>query len=223
MNDVNSKLQSMKSTYREVFEKSSDAILARIEEIRPKDFNGDILTEYDPESVGAQWQKDVLDMLENDISHEIYDKWQEILKFRENYECKGCATCCNLACSEFSPEELKKRAENGDNFAKQFTSIFIPYESKEEARMVYPEYIELLEENISDDVYFDHCPKLTDCKRCSDYENRPDICRHFPDNPLCILPKSCGFYEWREEVLPIVLMLHAMMEIIGYYKSKIKI
>ena len=162
-------------------------------------------------------------MLENDISHEIYDKWQEILKFRENYECKGCATCCNLACSEFSPEELKKRAENGDNFAKQFTSIFIPYESKEEARMVYPEYIELLEENISDDVYFYHCPKLTNCKRCSDYENRPDICRHFPDNPLCILPKSCGFYEWREEVLPIVLMLHAMMEIIGYYKSKIKI
>lgn len=223
MNDVNSKLQSMKSTYREVFEKSSDAILARIEEIRPKDFNGDILTEYEPESVGAQWQKDVLDMLENDISHEIYDKWQEILKFRENYECKGCATCCNLACSEFSPEELKKRAENGDNFAKQFTSIFIPYESIEEARMVYPEYIELLDENISDDVYFYHCPKLTDCKRCSDYENRPDICKHFPDNPLCILPKFCGFYEWREEVLPIVLMLHAMMEIIGYYKSKIKI
>ena len=223
MSNLENKLNGMKQQYREIFMKSSDAILARIEEIRPKDFNGDILTEYEPESVGAQWQKDVLDMLENDISHEIYDKWQEILKFRENYECKGCATCCNLACSEFSPEELKKRAENGDNFAKQFTSIFIPYESKEEARMVYPEYIELLDENISDDVYFYHCPKLTDCKRCSDYENRPDICRHFPDNPLCILPKSCGFYEWREEVLPIVLMLHAMMEIIGYYKSKIKI
>lgn len=223
MSNLENKLNGMKRQYREIFMKSSDAILQRIEEIRPKDFNGDILTEYEPESVGAQWQKDVLDMLENDISHEIYDKWQEILKFRENYECKGCATCCNLACSEFSPEELKKRAENGDNFAKQFTSIFIPYESKEEARMVYPEYIELLDENISDDVYFYHCPKLTDCKRCSDYENRPDICRHFPDNPLCILPKSCGFYEWREEVLPIVLMLHAMMEIIGYYKSKIKI
>lgn len=223
MNDVNSKLQSMKSTYREVFEKSSDAILARIEEIRPKDFNEDILTEYEPESVGAQWQKDVLDMLENDISHEIYDKWQEVLKYREEFHCKGCATCCNLACSEYSPEELSKRAENGDNFAKQFTSIFIPYNSKEEAQKVYPEYIELLDESGEKDVYFYHCPKLTCDKKCSDYENRPDICRHFPDNPLCILPKSCGFYEWREEVLPIVLMLHAMMEIIGYYKSKIKV
>lgn len=223
MSNLENKLNGMKQQYREIFMKSSDAILQRVEEIRPENFEGDIFDKFAPNSIGAKWQMTVLEMFEKDISKEIYRKWQEILKFRENYECKGCATCCNLACSEFSPEELKKRAENGDNFAKQFTSIFIPYESKEEARMVYPEYIELLEENISDDVYFYHCPKLTDCKRCSDYENRPDICRHFPDNPLCILPKSCGFYEWRKEVEPVAMMLHAMVEIIGYYKEKIKV
>ena len=211
----------MKTKYREIFMKSSDAILARIEEIRPEGLKGDILDKFEPNSLGTSWQTAVIDMFENDISKEIYRKWQEVLELRKNFDCKGCATCCNLACSEFSPEELKRRAQNGDKFAAQFTSIFIPYGSKEEARMVYPQYIELLDDTIDEDVYFYHCPKLTDCKRCSDYNNRPQICRDFPDNPLCILPKSCGFYEWRQEVEPVAMMLHAMMEIIEYYKEKL--
>lgn len=221
MAELNSKLNSMKTKYREIFMKSSDAILARIEEIRPEGLEGDILDKFEPNSLGTSWQTAVIDMFENDISKEIYRKWQEVLELRKNFDCKGCATCCNLACSEFSPEELKRRAQNGDKFATQFTSIFLPYDSKEEARKVYPQYIELLDDTIDEDVYFYHCPKLTDCKRCSDYNNRPQICRDFPDNPLCILPKSCGFYEWRQEVEPVAMMLHAMMEIIEYYKEKL--
>lgn len=223
MSDLEHTVNKMKTMYREIFMKSSDAIFSRVEEIRPKDFNEDIFESYEKNSKGAQWQIAVLDMFENDISHEIYRKWQEILKLRENYHCKGCATCCNLACSEYSPEELKKKATNGDNFATQFMSIFVPYNSKEEARQVYPEYIELLDDTIDDNVYFYHCPKLNECKRCSDYENRPKICRDFPDNPLCILPKSCGYYEWRQQVEPVAMMLHAMVEIIDYYKQKIKL
>ena len=100
-------------------------------------------------------------------------------------------------------------------------SVFVPYNSKEDARKVYPEYIKLLEDNKEDEVYFYHCPKLLDCNKCSDYENRPQICRDFPDNPLSILPKSCGYSKWKEEVEPIALMLHSMMEIIQYYKEHI--
>lgn len=222
MTDLSSIYKDMKEKYREIFLKSADAINARIEELRPKGFEGDIFDKFEAESIGAKWQEKVLDMFENDISKEIYRKWQEVLSLRENYSCKGCATCCNLACSEYSYEELKKRAENGDNFAKQFTSIFIPYETREDAEKVYPEYLKLLSDNIKDGVYFYHCPKLNECKRCSDYENRPKICRDFPDNPLDILPKSCGFYEWRQQVEPVVMMLHAMMEILEYYKRKLE-
>ena len=82
--------------------------------------------------------------------------------------------------------------------------------------------MKLLKDTLDEDVYFYHCPKLTTCNRCSDYENRPEICRVFPDNPLSILPESCGFYEWRQEVEPIALMLHSMVEIIDYYKEKIQ-
>lgn len=223
MDSLKDTVNNMKQMYREIFLKSSDAIKDRVDKIKPEGFEGDIFDSYEQDSEGQKWQYAVLDMFENDISHEIYRKWNEILKLRENYSCNGCATCCNLACSEFSYEELKKRAKNGDKFATQFTGIFIPYKSKEEARKVYPQYIELLDNSVAEEVYFYHCPKLNDCKRCSDYENRPQICRDFPDNPLSILPKSCGYYEWRKLAEPVAMMLHAMVEIIDYYKQKIPV
>ena len=223
MADLKNTLNGMKQKYREIFKQSAKAIEERVNAIKPKDFDGDIFDKYEENSTGKNWQKAVIDMLVNDISQEIFQKWTEIIDYRNNFECKGCATCCNLACSEFSYDELRKRAKNGDDFATQFTSIFVPYSSKEEARNVYPEYIKLLEDSLEENVYFYHCPKLTKDKKCSDYENRPKICRVFPDNPLDILPESCGFYEWRQEVEPVAMMLHAMVEIIDYYKTKIEV
>lgn len=221
MSNLYSSVEKLRKEYRDIFSQSVEEITKKVEALRPENFEGDIFGEYPKESIGRQWQNEVLDMLENDVSKEVYRKFQEILAYRNQFHCTGCATCCNLACSEFSPEELKLKAENGDNFAKQFISIFIPYESKEEARKIYPEYIQMLEENKEDNVYFYHCPKLTEDKRCSDYENRPQICRDFPDNPLSILPKSCGYKKWKEEIEPVTLMLHSMIEIVQYYKENI--
>lgn len=223
MADLNTKINNIKQKYREIFLKSVDAIKDRIKEIKPQGFDGDIFDTYNVGTKGYQWQKAVLDMFETDICREIYRKWNELLEYRKNFNCRGCATCCNLACSEFSPEELKKKTLNGDKFATQFTSIFIPYQSDKEAEKIYPEYLKLLSDTIDDKVYFYHCPKLNECKRCSDYENRPEICKVFPDNPLSILPESCGFYEWKQQVEPVALMLHSMLEIIGYYKEKINV
>ena len=221
MSDLNNTIKSLRKEYREIFLKSAEEIKAKVEALRPQGLKGEIFDKYERGSEGFLWLKKVLDLLQNDISKEIYRKLNEILAYRAQFNCTGCATCCNLACSEFSPEELKEKAQNGDNFAQQFLSVFIPYNSKEEAREVYPEYIELLEKNKEYDVYFYHCPKLTEDKRCSDYENRPQICRDFPDNPLSILPDSCGYKKWKEEVEPIALMLHSMVEIIDFYCAKI--
>ncbi len=221
MNNLHSTVENLRKEYREIFSKTVEEIQKRVDEIKPETVDGDIFDEFPKGSEGRKWQAAVLEMFDKDISKEIYRKFQEVLAYREQFQCSGCATCCNLACSEFSPEELKQKAENGDNFAKQFTSIFIPYESKEEARRVYPEYIQMLEDNKEDDVYFYHCPKLTEDNRCSDYENRPQICRDFPDNPLSILPNSCGYKKWKEEIEPVTLMLHSMLEIIQYYKENI--
>lgn len=154
MNNLSSSVDDLRKKYREIFEKSVEEIQTRVDEIKPDNLSGDIFDCYDAGSKGRQWQWQVLDMLENDISKEIYRKFQEILAYRNNFSCVGCATCCNLACSEFSPEELKQKAEQGDNFASQFLSVFIPYKSKEEARKVYPEYIAMLDEAKEDNVYF---------------------------------------------------------------------
>lgn len=222
MTDLNYTIDSLRKEYREIFIQSAEEIKKRVENIRPDNLEGEIFDKFPENSSGKKWQEATLKLLSNDISKEIYRKLNEILAYRTKFNCVGCATCCNLACSEFSPEELKQKAQNGDNFAKQFLSIFVPYNSKEEARKVYPEYIELLEKNKEYDVYFYHCPKLTEDKRCSDYENRPQICRDFPDNPLSILPEVCGYKKWKEEVEPVALMLHAMIEIIDFYTIKIK-
>lgn len=220
MEDLNIKVNTLKKKYREIFLSSVEALQKRVDELKPDGLE-DIFETYEKGSSGEKWQKAVLKMFEEDISKDIFKKWTEILAYRKNFHCKGCATCCNLACSEFSPDELKQKALNGDNFANQFLSVFTPYDTREEAEKIYPEYLKLLDDTIEEPVYFYHCPKLNECNRCSDYENRPKICRVFPDNPLSILPKSCGFYEWRQEVEPVALMLHSMVEIMDYYKQKI--
>lgn len=220
MEDLTESVNNLRAKYREIFKTSAKEIEKRVEELKPEGA-GDVFDRYSPKSAGALWQMSVLKMFDEDICREIYRKWSEILAYRREFSCTGCGTCCRLACSEFSPQELKMKAEHGDNFAAQFLSVFVPYKSKAEAREIYPEYIKMLENNKEDDVYFYHCPKLNECSRCTDYENRPQICRDFPDNPLALLPKSCGFNAWKNEVEPVALMLHSMLEIVEYYKAHI--
>lgn len=230
MSTLGTDINNLKKKYREIFLKTSDELNEQIEKLKPACTNciencsleADLLQQFPKNCAYKKWQKDVLSLFDKEISKEIYAKWTKILEYRNEFQCNGCACCCKLACSEFSPQELKQKAQNKDNFARQFTSIFIPYEDKEEARRIYPEYFELLAEKFKNEkVYFYHCPKLTADNRCSDYENRPDICRDFPNNPLSLLPKSCGYSKWKDEVEPVTLMLHSMLEIIDFYKDKI--
>ncbi len=221
MNSAEEQFSNQKSIYREIFLKSADEINARLAKLKPENVTGDLFDKYENNSSGRNWQFECKELLKGEISAEIYRKMKEILAYRTQFSCAGCATCCKLACSEFSLAELKQKALNGDKFATQFLSVFVPYETKEEAKKVYPEYIELLKQKNCEDVYFYHCPKLTEDNRCSDYENRPQICRDFPDNPLSILPVSCGFKAWKDEINPIALMLHSMLEIIDFYLKKL--
>ena len=222
MNSVDEQLNNQKSLYREIFLKSVDEIQKRLDEIKPQGLSGEVLDVYEVNSVGQNWQKEALALLDGEISQDIYRKLQEILAYGKTFHCVGCGSCCRLACSEFSYEELKEKAKNGDNFATQFVATFIPYDSIEDVQKVYPEYIEMLKEKVDEKVYFYHCPKVTDDNRCSDYENRPQICRDFPDNPLSILPAKCGFRAWKDEINPLALMLHSMIEIVDFYKQKLK-
>ena len=122
----------------------------------------------------------------------------------------------------FSPTELKTKAQNGDKTAQDFLQTFVPYQDMEEVRKVFPEYVKLLEANNENGYYFYHCPKVTQGNRCPDYENRPQICRDFPDNPTAFLPPKCGFKDWKLKSNSVSLKLSAEMEISLFYIEKIK-
>lgn len=223
--------------YRDIFKKSQESITSQLFNLKKsflcnsckdncefKSLTDSLFASYPSGCTYKLWQKAAIDKLKNEISRDIYEKIQELLRYREKFSCSRCALCCKFACSEFSPEELKVRAENGDKFAKQFLSVFVPYENLEEAFKIYPDYVELLKHKYGnvDEVNFYYCPKLSSENLCTDYENRPDICRDFPNNALAILPNSCGFKPWKDEVEIIALTLHALSEIVGFYIEKLE-
>lgn len=229
--------EKKKSIYREIFLKVNSAFLSKfnVQKVRLSCKNCSIysrdciysaceVTQKLPmECVYRFWQEKCLNELETEISKSIYEKIVEINKTREKYSCNKCAACCKLASSEFSYDELKERAQNGDVFSKEFISVFIPYQNKDDARVQYPEFFDLLKKkyDTEDGIYFYHCPKIGEDNLCTDYENRPNICRDFPNNPLVIFPKDCGYKKWQDEVDVLALTLHALVEITEFYINKI--
>ena len=109
----------------------------------------------------------------------------------------------------------------GDKFASDFVSVFVPYENEEDAKKVNPEYFEMLNELVEDKTYYYYCPKL-DGNVCTIYENRPNICREYPHNPLKLLPASCSFNAWKNEVAHQAMLLKAKVDIIEFYKEKLQ-
>lgn len=167
-----------------------------------------------------EWQKFILEKINTEIGRDILIKLKQINNYRNEFKCNRTGTCCRLACSEFSFDELKEKAKNGDKFASEFTSVFIPYDSQEKARDIYPEFVDMVKEKF-EQIYFYHCPHITDDNLCSIYEKRPQLCRDFPDNPLSILPETCGFCQWKKEVEFSALLMHGLIEICDFYKEKI--
>ncbi|MFA6989434.1 MAG: YkgJ family cysteine cluster protein [Candidatus Gastranaerophilaceae bacterium] len=177
-----------------------------------------------PQECGfRKWQTLALQKINTEISKDICRKLNEINLYRDSFSCRKCGTCCKLASSEFSFEELKTKAQNGDNFASQFTSVFIPYENLEEAKTIFPEFVDMIFQKLGNDekVYFYYCPHLTKANLCSDYDNRPEVCRVFPNNPLVIFHPSCGYYEWKEDVHVAAMLMHALIEICEFNEKKI--
>ena len=111
MAELNDKITKLRKNYREIFVTCGEEIEKRVNELRPENLEGEIFQKYKPDSEGYKWQVSVLELLDNEISKEIYRKLNEILAYRSQFKCIGCATCCKLACSEFSPEELKNLLE----------------------------------------------------------------------------------------------------------------
>ncbi len=198
MINLSTDMDNLRKAYRAIFLQTTTEVTNKIESMTPRQLK----TFLDSES------------------KKVYKEWENIQKQKDKITCKKCASCCKLACSEFSPQILEEKVKNGDYLATEFTKVFIPYENTEEARSVYPEYFELLNQKAKDEaVYFYKCKNVTAENTCPDYENRPVVCREFPDNPIAFLPIKCAYNEWKAQTERKALELHSKTEILCLFKE----
>jgi Fe-S-cluster containining protein len=239
MNELELERKKHRVLYRELFAEANKTFLEQLNKLRndfsctqcmqecplkTSEFPPSVITMLPENCSYKEWQKLCINVIKTEIEPDIFQKIENISVYRQEFKCSGCATCCNLACSDYSYEELQEKAKSGDNFAKQFTSVFVPYNSLEEARKIFPDYVDIVQTTMGEEekIYFYHCPLLTKDNKCSKYEERPEICRDFPENPLSVLPPSCGFYGWKDEVMVAAMTLHAMSYIYKFYLAKIE-
>lgn len=129
---------------------------------------------------------------------------ESYLNTRPQSLCHMCGKCCRVVTTPTPYNKLKRMAFQGDEGAKDFLSIFVPYESIEAAREVdagvVDNILNLLKADTpdlkEDEMTFYCCKYLQDDNKCSNYENRPTLCRHFPSTPWAIVPPGCGFEGW---------------------------
>ena len=229
---IEAQYDNLKDNYKQIFVEAAESIRTAIDKFKPENpcssctikcsiEKKDVFSDFPVGCPYRDWQKEVLSFLQGEYKQKLKNIYKMILDKRCNYECSCCGNCCRLTTSEYSYNQLKQRAIRGDKYATDFVSVFVPYETEEEAKQANPEYFKLLDEvSETQKVYYYHCPKLKDNK-CSDYENRPDVCKEFPKNPLQLLPSTCSFNAWKNEVAKQSLLLNAKVDIIDFYKQKL--
>lgn len=119
-------------------------------------------------------------------------------------ECNKCGSCCNCASPSASYLKLLEKAAAGEDFARNFFSIFVPYNNIEEVKNLYPNIVKRIinasmsgkNNTKSEDLVFYKCRYSSKEKQCLIYEDRPDLCREFPGSPYVLLSKNCAYYNW---------------------------
>lgn len=207
-------------------EKRSTFLPAHSTRLSCKNYPEKLVTVLHEECIYREWQAYVIDYIKKDLSQQVYGQITAANDVRHEYQCHCTGTCCRLSSSEFDYETLKQKAAAGDTFAQQFISIFIPYNSTDDARKIFPDYVEYVINELGKDeqVHFYHCPHITDDNLCSIYtsDKRPQICEDFPNNPLSILYPSCGYIEWKQRVNVTAMSCHAMVEILTFVLDKLE-
>jgi Fe-S-cluster containining protein len=176
------------------------------------------------------WQAATLHWIEHEAAGRVLAKLNTIEQARNKFSCHSCGMCCRLASSEFSYETLQAQAAEGQEFARQFTSVFLPYASREAARSKAPEAVAAALAEASEEidgeekVFFYHCPYLGEDNRCTVYgtPKRPAICSSYPDTPLTFIAKNCAWKPWKDETHADTLIAHAMLALCEHFAGKLR-
>lgn len=138
---------------------------------------------------------------------DVVNKVKELLTVPYDL-CKRCGTCCRISIFRggLSYEEIKQLATSTTaepNFiegAKDFLSVFVPYETNEEAIKAVPGLANAILKEIKkepDQITFFHCKYLGDNNLCKIHEDRPFLCRIYPvPHEKTIFSPDCGLKSY---------------------------
>ena len=140
---------------------------------------------------------------------DIAKRVEELLKLPQDL-CNTCGKCCRIATFKggFTYEqvlELSQRNPQDEDEAvqvdgaKDFLTIFKPYETTEEARKYAPQFVnETLAHFGKQDgeMTFFTCRYIGDNNLCKIHEDRPHLCRMYPiPHEKTLFNPGCGFKE----------------------------
>jgi Fe-S-cluster containining protein len=120
-------------------------------------------------------------------------------------ECNNCGACCDPFMMVFSPSDITILGPQLDPDERAFYDAHLtPIRRADGRRMVahwssgWSEFIIDGEAKMVPAFYY-QCDRYDAvAKRCTDYENRPDVCRDYPwygepPDPSKALPPTCSF------------------------------
>jgi Fe-S-cluster containining protein len=120
--------------------------------------------------------------------------------------CCSNGDCCKGASPSKPFYQLLANSATGDDFARGFFSIMIPYANHAAASAVVPGLVQRMLlaatkqpdtfKNPETDLVFYHCRYLQPDDKCGVYEDRPQFCRDYPDSPFMVFAPGCAFEEW---------------------------
>ena len=122
-------------------------------------------------------------------------------------QCCSLGACCKLASPSTPFYTLFEKAARGEEFARGFLSIMVPYASHEAARQAHPEHAGLIDRTIvaarksekfvsDEDVVFYKCRYHLENNLCGIHEDRPQFCRDYPESPYVVMAPGCVFEDW---------------------------
>lgn len=149
--------------------------------------------------------------------------------------CHQRGNCCRVATFKGSLTyeqilELSQQDSPDSEHARDFSSVFVPYDSQEAARKVADVFVDRVRNFAEtkgqnpDEITFFGCKFLLDEGRCGVHEDRPQGCRAYPfPHKNTIYHPGCGFEQqstinWNK-ISDILTMLGMDPDTIGQTES----
>lgn len=145
--------------------------------------------------------------------------WEELLDIRwPKNACDQSGECCRGAAQYQPWQTLMRQAAQEDVTARNFLNQYQPYQSPARAKSEAPYAVEASLQVIQDrkqnpkEVVFYHCIYLSGKNQCQIYEDRPALCRDFPESPFSAIPSCCGYANAQKECAQKATQLKAELE-----------